>query len=66
MGGADAFEAMRLACDQLVSQLGSARPPIKLAPLARLMGLSSITMIAQASVRKKRRSDSHKVSSSSG
>ena len=38
MGGADAFEAMRLACDQLVSQLGDARPPIKLAPLARLMG----------------------------
>jgi hypothetical protein len=29
---------MRLACDQLVAQFGMARPPIKLAPLARLMG----------------------------
>jgi hypothetical protein len=38
MGGTDAFEAMRRACDQLVSQLGETRLPIKLAPLARLMG----------------------------
>lgn len=38
MGGADAFDAMRGACEQLLSQLGVARPPIKLAPLARLMG----------------------------
>jgi hypothetical protein len=38
MGGGDAFEAMRHACEQLVSRLGAARLPIKLAPLARLMG----------------------------
>jgi len=38
MGGADAFEAMSRACEQLLEQLGSLRPPIKLAPLARLMG----------------------------
>ena len=38
MGGADAFDAMRLACDQLVAQFGVAKMPIKLAPLARLMG----------------------------
>lgn len=38
MGGTDAFEAMRRACDQLLAQVGEPRPPIKLAPLARLLG----------------------------
>jgi hypothetical protein len=38
MGGADAFEAMRRACDELVDQMGEPRPPIKLAPLARVLG----------------------------
>lgn len=38
MGGEDAFEAMRRACEQLLSQVSVPRPPIKLAPLARLMG----------------------------
>jgi hypothetical protein len=38
MGGADAFEAVRRGCDQLVAQLGTTRLPIKLAPLARLLG----------------------------
>jgi len=38
MGGTDAYEAMTRACEELLAQLGPVRPPIKLAPLARLMG----------------------------
>jgi hypothetical protein len=39
MGGADAFEAMARACQELLSQIESLRPPIRLAPLARLLGV---------------------------
>ncbi|OYQ33772.1 hypothetical protein CHU95_15675 [Niveispirillum lacus] len=38
MGGRDAYDAMRRACDELLAQAGPIRLPIKLAPLARLMG----------------------------
>jgi hypothetical protein len=38
MGGADGYEAMGRACEQLLAQIDAIRPPIKLAPLARLMG----------------------------
>jgi hypothetical protein len=38
MGGGDAYEAMRRACDELLTQVSPIRPPVRLAPLARLMG----------------------------